>query len=140
MSPGFLRKVLSKDKTIESRWSRDRSAPFRLVSPGDTIYFKRSGGPVLARAAIIQADYYELPEDWASVTVLVQQHAAELGLNGNPSAQEFLETHQTKRFASFFRLKGLEQIMPFNIDKSGFSPRASWLALPDINPIRQKKG
>jgi ASC-1-like (ASCH) protein len=36
----FLGRILSGEKTIESRWYRNRKPPFKTIAPGDTVYFK----------------------------------------------------------------------------------------------------
>ena len=50
----FLPKILSGEKTIESRWLKNKSVPWGRVCIGDTIYFKNTGEPVTAKAM----DYY----------------------------------------------------------------------------------
>lgn len=42
----LIPKILSGEKTIESRWYRTRRAPWGGIRAGDTVYFKDSGpGP-----------------------------------------------------------------------------------------------
>ena len=48
----YLDKIITGDKTIEMRLTRTRRAPFGKVSPGDTIYFKQSSGPIRAVARV----------------------------------------------------------------------------------------
>lgn len=52
VAPACLGAILDGRKTIESRLSRTRRAPFGRVRPGDRIYFKASGGPFGAAAVI----------------------------------------------------------------------------------------
>ncbi len=46
----YLDLVLSGEKTIESRLTKTRRAPFGKIATGDTIYFKQSSGPIRAVA------------------------------------------------------------------------------------------
>jgi len=46
----YLQEILDGKKTIESRFSRVKCPPYEVVSPGDTIYLKRTGGPIVATA------------------------------------------------------------------------------------------
>jgi hypothetical protein len=43
-----LAPLLEGIKTIESRFSRARRAPYGVLSPGDIVAVKRPGGPVVA--------------------------------------------------------------------------------------------
>src|SRR5690349_3026855 len=56
----FLQFVLDGSKTIESRFSMNRCAPYRAVNAGDLILLKRPAGPIVAIAEVAQVWYYEL--------------------------------------------------------------------------------
>jgi hypothetical protein len=56
----FLSLVLDGSKTVESRFSRVRCAPFELVSDGDIILLKRVGGPICGIVLARRAWFYEL--------------------------------------------------------------------------------
>src|ERR1700733_995238 len=59
----FLEALLDGRKTVESRFSVHRWAPFDRVQSGDLILLKRSGGPVVGIAVAGEASYYELDAD-----------------------------------------------------------------------------
>src|SRR3989338_6120854 len=42
-------KILSGEKTIESRFASRRIAPFGLISSGDLVYIKPSGGEIIGQ-------------------------------------------------------------------------------------------
>ncbi len=46
----YIDRILAGEKTIESRLSMNRVAPYGKIEPGHTIYFKQSGGPIRAIA------------------------------------------------------------------------------------------
>lgn len=48
----LIPKIISGEKTIESRWYKNRIAPWDRISEGDTVYFKDSGEPVSAVATV----------------------------------------------------------------------------------------
>lgn len=56
----FLSLVLDGRKTVESRFSRVRCAPFDLVSEGDIILLKRVAGPICGLVLAKRAWFYEL--------------------------------------------------------------------------------
>jgi ASC-1-like (ASCH) protein len=43
---GFIEKIESGEKTIESRWYKFKKTPYDTVKTGDQIYFKKSGKDV----------------------------------------------------------------------------------------------
>ena len=49
---GLLSKILSGEKTIESRWYKNKYAPWGKIQKGDTVYFKNTGEPVSVRAEV----------------------------------------------------------------------------------------
>src|SRR5437762_3014223 len=64
----FLQFVLDGSKTIESRFSVNRRAPYGAVRTGDMLLLKRPAGPVVAVAEVAQVWYYELdPGAWATI-------------------------------------------------------------------------
>jgi hypothetical protein len=56
----FLSLVLDGRKTVESRFSRVRCAPFELVGEGDIILLKRVAGPICGIVLAKRAWFYEL--------------------------------------------------------------------------------
>lgn len=52
-------KILSCEKTIESRWYVNRSAPWDRIAEGDTVYFKESGYPVRVIATVSRVLQYD---------------------------------------------------------------------------------
>lgn len=46
------RALIEGHKTVESRFSRDRRAPFGRIGVGDTVYFRVAGGTYAARALV----------------------------------------------------------------------------------------
>jgi hypothetical protein len=64
----FLGYVLDGSKTVESRFSVNRCAPFGKVSQGDVVLLKRAGGPVVGIARVRSVWSYELDESsWAVI-------------------------------------------------------------------------
>jgi hypothetical protein len=72
----FLQFVLEGRKTIESRFSMHRLAPYDKVRSGDIIVLKRSGGPVVGVCIVTEAWFYRL--DTASWRLIRRDFAAAL--------------------------------------------------------------
>lgn len=56
----FLTLVLTGVKTTESRFSRNRCAPFGEVFDGDIILLKEVSGPICGLALAMRTEYYDL--------------------------------------------------------------------------------
>ena len=56
----LLPKILSGEKTVESRWYSIKAAPWGRIHPGDPIYFKDSGEPVTVRAIVEKVDAFDV--------------------------------------------------------------------------------
>ena len=58
----LLSKILSGEKTIESRWYMQKRTPWDKIKAGDTIFFKDSGEPVRVKAQVSEVQQFYLPE------------------------------------------------------------------------------
>jgi hypothetical protein len=115
-----LDKILSGEKTIESRFSRVKSVPFGQISAGDVVYFKLSGGPVLGRARIARVEEYDnlTPR---LIEELANRYQQELALS-----VDFLARKMESKFASLLFLEGVEHCEPWNYKQEG---RSGWIVL-----------
>ena len=57
-TPPFLDLILDGRKTIESRWSKMRCAPYGQVQVGDVVLMKRSGGLVAGEFTVAQVESF----------------------------------------------------------------------------------
>lgn len=131
---GLLPKILSGEKTIESRWYRNKVTPWDRISAGDTIYFKNSGEPVTVRAKAGKVlQFADLTEE--KIYKLRGKYAKELGLK-RQELDWFDYLLQRKRYGILIFLTRVRKIEPFNIDKKGFGSAAAWICIEDIAIIR----
>jgi len=70
----FLTFMLEGRKTVESRFSTVRCAPYHSVSSGDVILLKRAAGPVVGLCCVTSAWFYEL--DLNSLRQIRQEFAS----------------------------------------------------------------
>lgn len=114
----LIAKILSGEKKIESRWSKNKIAPWNRVHPEDAIYFKNSGGLVIARAEVEKVRQFEKNDfDKAKKLFKFPQAWAE-----------------NKNYCVLIWLKEPKKVSPFKINKSGFGSAAAWLCC-DILPV-----
>jgi len=55
----LLPKIISGEKTIESRWYTTRRAPWNRITANDTVYFKNTGEPVIVSARVAKVIFHE---------------------------------------------------------------------------------
>lgn len=128
----LIEKILSGEKTIESRWYATRRAPWDRVASGDTVYFKDAGTGVTARAAVSRVIQLELP-DLAAAQAAVRRYGDRICLvSRDPASWE-----RVPRYAILMFLEHAEAVRPFAIDKAGFGSASAWLSVPEIGKIRK---
>lgn len=124
----IARELLSGRKSVESRLSSRRVAPFGLVSAGDRIYFKVSGGPFFATAAVDHV------EDYTSLTPAKVRLLARLYHTAVRAAPDYWRSKRDARFGTFMLLSMISPVTegPAYTAAPGYNRRAAWHVLDDI--------
>jgi hypothetical protein len=117
-----LDKILSGEKTVESRFSRVKGLPFGQVSAGDIIYFKLSGGPVLGKARVASIEEHENLNP-RRIEELAQRYSRELAIS-----VDFLARKLESKFATLIFLEDVAACEPWNYKQDG---RSGWIILPE---------
>jgi len=107
----LIPKILSGEKKVESRWSKNKIVPWNRVKRGDRIYFKDSGGLVIATAEVEKVRQFE-KKDFDKARKLFSVPDAWI---------------KNKNYCVLMWLKNPKKVKPFKIDKSGFGSAAAWL-------------
>lgn len=131
---GLLPKILSGEKTIESRWYSVKAAPWGRVKTGDTVYFKNSGEMVTVRAEVAKVRSFE-----GLTAKKVRQILDEYGQDDGIEADQidsFYERFKDKKYCLLIFLKNPQKIRPFNINKKGFGAMSAWVSVSAISLIR----
>jgi len=139
MNKKFLRKVLCGEKTIESRWSKHRINPFGAVAVGDDIFFKLTGGKVMARAKICGVRYFERKDQETAIDDFIINHSNALGLESEGIARDFIFNNKKKNYLTLIDLDEICQIESFDICKDGFGIRSGWIVIDDIRRLIKNK-
>ncbi len=116
----FLQYVFDGLKTVESRFSMRRVAPYACVGPGDVVLVKQVSGPVLGVFRVADAWFYRL--DPASWSLIRREYTAAL------CAQDpiFWERRSSASFASLMRIDHPRRIEPIQVAKRD---RRGWVVL-----------
>lgn len=129
---GLIPKILSGEKTIESRWYQTKRAPWDRVRVGEKIFFKNAGEPVTAQARVSEVIQVEL-QSLADASRVVKQYGKEIcPINPFPETWGVLP-----RYCILMRLEQPQAIAhPFSINKTGFGNAAAWLCVERVEDVR----
>ena len=118
----YLSFVLDGTKTVESRFSINRCAPFEKVSIGDILLIKRSGGGVVAICEVTCTWYYHL--DATAWKVIKNRFAPALAIRDNA----FWKSRERACFASLFQINQVHNFDSLPFEKRD---RRGWVVLPE---------
>lgn len=125
----YLRAIYDGRKTVESRFSKNRIAPYGRIAPGDLVLVKRAAGPVEAVFTVGAVRQYRLQE-----TPLENLRAA---YGAALCADEvFWRRKAESRYAVLLEICGLVRFVPFRVEKRG---RAAWVMLRAPQPEKTGK-
>ena len=115
----YLSRTLRGEKTIESRFSQVRCAPFETVTDGDILLMKAVSGPICGLVVIKQAWFFDLTHR------PLHQIRAHFG-DGMCADDDFWATKCDASFASLFQLSDPIAITPLPFQKRD---RRGWITL-----------
>lgn len=132
----FLQLIIERKKTIESRWYKNKYAPWDNITENDTIYFKNSGEPVTAKATVNKVIQFEnITED--IIKDIYKKYGKSIGVNGKHFHRASADKLK-KRYCILIFLKNVIPIPPFNINKKGFGNMSAWITIDNIQKIANK--
>jgi len=132
-SYGLIEKILSGEKTIESRWYQNRCAPWNKIKAGDTIYFKNSGGLVEVCAKVSKVKQYQELNDQKR-SEIISKYGQFIGTQLIPNFQTNVSN---KNYCILILLKSAHKIVPFHISKQGFGSACAWIVTEDVDKIKK---
>lgn len=127
----FLDAILKNKKTIESRWYKNKITPWDNISIGDYIYFKNSSKPVTAKAVAYKVLFFELNKNVGEE--IFKKYGKQILID----RKYYDENCKSKNYCILIFLKDVEEIKPFDIDKTGFGNAAAWITINNIDNIKK---
>jgi hypothetical protein len=118
-SEPFLTHLLEGRKTMESRFSRFRCAPFGQVVQGDVILVKRVAGPICGLSLVKRTWFFDLA--YESLEGLRTQYAASIC-----ASDDFWESRRGTSYATLIQLEETTSIEPL---RCGKRDRRGWVSL-----------
>jgi len=132
---GLTEKILRGEKTIESRWYKNKIPPFDKIKVGDTVYFKDSGEPVKMKAVISDVRQFSdlTPE---KIHDILEEYGERDGIE-KQKVGYFFEAFKNKKYCILIFLKNPIAIEPFRINKKGYGLMSSWICINKIDDIKE---
>jgi len=122
----YLQYVLEGQKTVESRFSAVRCAPYGRVAPGDLILVKASGGPIVGVAEAGETWFYRLdPHSW----VTIRREFTEALCAQDPA---FWERRSEASYATLIRIARIQAVHPIPWRKTD---RRGWVVLKEREDV-----
>jgi dephospho-CoA kinase len=116
----YLEFVLEGKKTVESRFSVNRVAPYGQVGENDVIFLKRAGGPIVGICEVTNTWFYRLgPGSFEEI-------AARFGRAICPVDDEFWTDRRHTEYATLIKLGRVHRTEPLVFPKKD---RRGWVVL-----------
>ena len=122
----YLGFILDGSKTVESRFSKNRIAPFKSVEQGDVVLLKKSSERAISGVCLVhRVWFYQLdPDTWGEIRdVFTSALRAE-----DPS---FWEQRKAAQFATLMRISEVKALPPIEVPKRD---RRGWVVLRSRQP------
>ncbi len=129
----LIPKILSQEKTIESRWYINKITPWNNIQPNDTIYFKNGGQAITAQAQVekvLQFEHYTEPQ----LKNILETYGGNPGICF-PNVNQSFQILKQKNYCILIFLKNPKAIEPFHINKTGFGNACAWITIEDVKEI-----
>lgn len=129
----LIPKILSGEKTIESRRYMMKVAPRNKIQSGDTVYFKDAGKEVTASAIVANVLQFENYSD-EELHDILNNYADKISFHS--PLDEVYQRAKPKKYCILIFLKHPKKINSFVIDKTWYGNACAWISLPNIDTIR----
>lgn len=117
MSEPFLSHVFNGHKTVESRFSLHKIAPYGQIKPGDLVFMKN--GPIVGCFTVAWVKEFDLAE--YPIVVIKKEYGDQICADDN-----FWLQKATKKYATIIGIGKVRHLTPMNISKRD---RRGWVKL-----------
>lgn len=118
-SEPYLSLMMDGIKTIESRFSKNKIAPYNRISKKDIVIIKKSSGNVIGYFTIKEVLFFDLKT--TSINDIRKKYEKELCVN-----DEFWDNKKNSNYATLLIIDKIFSLEPFHIDKKGMQ---TWIIL-----------
>ena len=121
---GSIEDIVAGIKGIESRWMKRKIVPWDKVRDGDTIYFKYSGQPIIARARVRVVQQFELNDEVRRRVIEEYGGRGRINLRDKNPDSEF---YRTKNYCVLVSLVEAVNVEPVEITLRAYG--SAWFVL-----------
>ena len=116
----YIVRILNREKTIESRFSKVKCSPYGQVNAGDIIFLKEQSGPIVGQVKVIQVIFFSglTPE---KVLAIKRQYNDRLRAD-----DDFWKTKMDANYATLMFLGDIQALSPYAFKKKD---RRGWVVL-----------
>jgi ASC-1-like (ASCH) protein len=116
----YLDRILEGKKTIESRFTLNRVAPYKIVHPGDILFLKESAGDIKGIITVKAVDYFgDMVPGEAENLILLNQVALTVD-------ETFIKKKANSRYATLIHIGEIIMVEPVQVTKRD---RRAWVVL-----------
>lgn len=126
MSKGYIEKILSGEKSIESRFSVNRISPFGKIKAGEKVYLKETGKPVSASFEVERVLFLSDLDD-EKIKEIRAKYGKQICVE-----EEFWQIKQRARYATLIFVKNPKGVNPFKVEKSN---RSAFMSVSSIKEL-----
>jgi hypothetical protein len=128
-----IKKILNKEKLIESRFSKNKITPFHNITKKDIVYLKISGGKIIAYFEVRDVMFFEdLNED---IIKKIKEKYNDL-IN---APEDFWSLKKDSKYATLIFIKSAKAIEPISINKRNRQAFISCNNMEESFPLHNKK-
>ncbi len=127
----LLPKIISVEKTIESRWYQTRRDPWNKIKKGDIVYFNNSGELVTVYSKVKEVKQFII-KDYIEAQKIVDKYGKDICL-----LNKDVKTWENCPKYCILVFLGKPNIIrkPFKINKKGYGISSAWLVVKNIKDI-----
>ena len=128
-------KILTGEKTAESRWYKTRRAPWNKIKAGDSIYFKNSGEKIKLKARVAKVIQFDDLNPIKRKEILTKYGKSDLG--AGDIMPEIKKYALNKNYCIIVFFNKVKRIEAFDIKKTGFGAMSAWITVDNIDIIKK---
>ncbi|MBI2464559.1 ASCH domain-containing protein [Candidatus Shapirobacteria bacterium] len=128
---GLIDRILSGRKKVETRWYKNKIAPYNQISAGETVYFKDSGSLVRAKARVAKVVQFDNLTP-TKTKEIISKYGQEIDVTDPTDLSWTLG----KNFAILIWLGDVKAVKPFQINKTGYGTGCAWLVVKNVDIIK----
>ena len=129
-------KILAGEKTLETRWYKNKYPPWNNIKKGDIIYFKDSGEPVTIKAEVTKFLRFDNLDNKKSNNIM--EKYGNLDTGNKELSLEIKNYINNKNYCILIFFDKVMKIKPFSIDKKGFGLMSSWICVDNVERLKKR--